>query len=118
VRAVRRSRRTDRQWEYPSAFDRISWGGLIGTLSPSLEVPARAVRWSCAPRELSLELELPEDDEAADRASAVLGDIVSALPSQALDPKADQMKIVVAIQTGDSAIFDPKLGASGPVDEP
>jgi hypothetical protein len=90
---------------------------MIGTLNPSLEIPARTVRWSCAPRELSLKLDLPDDDEAAHRASAVLGDILSALPSQRLNPTADQMKIVIAIQTGDSAIFDPKLGASGPVGE-
>jgi hypothetical protein len=94
---------------YPSAFDRIGYGGLIGTLSAPLEVPARKIGWRCAPRELSLELDLPKDDPAAHRASVVLKDILSSLPSLGLDPNADEMKIAVTLQSGDSASFEPAI---------
>lgn len=94
---------------YPSAFDRIGYGGMIGALSPPLEVPTRTVRWTCMPRALSLELDLPEDDEAAHRASVVLKDILSSLPSLGLDPNADEMKIAVTLQSGDSASFEPAI---------
>ncbi len=95
---------------YPSAFDRIGYGGLIGALSPPLEVPAQTIDWRCTPRELSLKLDLPEDDDAASRASIVLKDILSSLASLGLDPTADQMKVAVTLQSGDSASFEPAIG--------
>lgn len=99
------------EW-YPSLSDRYLVGGLvgsspIGSLVPeTYAVPRRTIEWSCAPQELSLVLDLPENDVDADLA---LGDILSALSWKGLNPKKDKMKIAVEIaRTADSATFDPE----------
>jgi hypothetical protein len=55
-----------------------------------------------------LRLDLPANDERHPYAEDALADIVSALPWQGLDAKADEMSIVVTLaRTGDVAEFDP-----------
>lgn len=70
--------------------------------------PRPTVEWACTPRELSLRIGLPAHDDV-EGSSVVLQDIVASLPSLGLDPAADEMKIAVTLQTGDSASFEPAI---------
>jgi hypothetical protein len=104
---------------YPTELDCTGFDGLIGVVLPGPSVftnatharrqcpsPRPSIEWVCAPRALSLRLGLPTGDEPDDP-SVVLKDILSSLPSLGLDPNADEMKVVVELQSGRAASFDP-----------
>ena len=92
---------------YPTDFDRVGYGGLIGTLG-STSIPDRTIGWSCSPEGLHLELDLPVRDARRQSADDALADILSALPWRGLDAKADGMRLVVTlVKTGDVAAFEP-----------
>lgn len=103
---------------YPSGFDWIGYGGLVGAYVPlgpdeKPSVPDRRIEWSCGSGGLRLALDLPEHDARHESADEALADILSALPWRGLDAKADGMPIVVTlVKTGDVAVFQPEEGRS------
>ena len=95
---------------YPTGFDRVGYGGLIGALG-STSVPDRTIGWSCSSEGLYLELDLPATDSRHQSADDALADILSALPWRGLDAKGDVMRIVVMlVKSGDVAVFEPANG--------
>ena len=94
----------------PTGFDRVRYGGIIGTLG-STSVPDRTIGWSCSSEGLHLELDLPVRGARHESADDALADILSALPWRGLDVEGDGMRIVVTlVRTGDVVVFGPGKG--------
>ena len=104
-----RRRRVVHGW-YPTGFDRVGYGGIIGTLG-STSVPDRTIGWSCSSEGLHLELGLPARDARHQSADDALADILSALPWRGVDVEGGGMRVVVTlVKSGDVAEFDPAKG--------
>jgi hypothetical protein len=80
-------------WWLPTGFDRIGYGGIIGTLG-STTVPDRTIGWSCSSEGLRLELDLPARNARRQSADDALGDILAALPWWGLMWRATRWQLI------------------------
>jgi len=81
---------------YPTGFDRVGYGGIIGTLG-STSVPDRTIGWRCSSEGLHLELDLPARDARHQSADDALADILLALPCRGVDVEDDGVWNVVRL---------------------